>query len=140
MTVGRAGLLVLGATVALGGCSDNNNVFDPARVGTDVVIKVIGTVVSAADQSPIADASVWIDTEAGQGGEPRATDRSDAAGRFAMVFNESDCSVATERAFRVFARKKGFRDGELTRDGNGGVPVLRCITREQTLVFQLPSQ
>jgi len=140
MQVGRAGLLVLGATVALGGCSDSNNVFDPARVGADVVIKVIGTVASAADQTPIADASVWIDTEAGQGGEPRATDRSDAEGRFAMVFTESNCSVATERSFRVFARKKGFQDGELTRAGNGGVPVLQCITREQTIVLRLPSQ
>jgi len=117
-----------------------------------VVIKVIGTVVSEADQSPVVDASVWIDVETDQGGEPRAMDRSDAEGRFSMVFTEPDCSFATERAFRVFARKKGFHDGELTRDGNGGVAVLQCgdgnggvavlqcVSREQTIVFQLTSQ
>jgi len=114
--------------------------FDPPRVGDDVVIKVIGTVVSEADQSPVVDASVWIDVETDQGGEPRAMDRSDAEGRFSMVFTEPDCSFATERAFRVFARKKGFHDGELTRDGNGGVAVLQCVSREQTIVFQLTSQ
>ena len=140
MTGGRIRLLVLGVAIALGGCSDSNNTFDPPRVGDDVVIKVIGTVVSEADQSPVVDASVWIDVETNQGGEPRATDRSDAEGRFSMVFTEPDCSFATERGFRVFARKKGFHDGELTRDGNGGVPVLQCVSREQTIVFQLTSQ
>ncbi len=140
MTGGRIRLLVLGVAIALGGCSDSNSTFDPPRVGDDVVIKVIGTVVSEADQSPVVDASVWIDVETDQGGEPRAMDRSDAEGRFSMVFTEPDCSFATERAFRVFARKKGFHDGELTRDGNGGLAVLQCVSREQTIVFQLTSQ
>ena len=36
--------------------------------------------------------------------------------------------------------KKGFRDGELTRDGNGGLPVLKCVTREQVIGFQLSTQ
>ena len=54
-----------------------------------------------------------------------------------MAFTEADCSLATELAYRVFARKKGFRDGELNRDANGGLPVLKCVTREQTIGFQL---
>lgn len=134
-TILAAGLLLVGASLA--GCSDQGGAFDPPAVGDDVVIKIIGTVVEEATQAPIADASVWVDVSTEEGADPRATARTDATGRFSMVFTESNCSVATERAYRLFARKKGFADGELTREGNGGVPVLLCVTREQTVGFQL---
>lgn len=132
-------LLAMAAVTALG-CGNEGSTFDPGTVGDDVVIKVIGIVVADADQTPLADVSVWVDIETDEGSDPRATARSNAEGRFTMVFTEPDCSLATELAYRVFARKKGFRDGELTRDGNGGLPVLKCVTREQTVGFQLTTQ
>lgn len=136
MSAARMRLAVLAALVAAG-CGNEGGTFDPARVGEDVVIKIIGTVVAEADQMPLADVSVWVDIDTDEGGEPRATARSNAEGRFSMAFTEADCSLATELAYRVFARKKGFRDGELNRDANGGLPVLKCVTREQTIGFQL---
>jgi len=140
MSVARSRFWIVVATVALAACSDSNGPFDPSAIGDDVVIKVIGTVVAAADQAPLADVSVWVDLNTDQGADPRATTRSDAAGHFSMVFTEKNCSLATELAYRVFARKKGYADGELTPDGNGGLPVLKCVTREQTVGFQLSTQ
>ncbi|MBT8461501.1 MAG: hypothetical protein KJO44_03185 [Gemmatimonadetes bacterium] len=134
---GRIRLFVVTAALMAYGCGNEGSTFDPGAVGDDVVMKIIGVVVAEADQTPLADVTVWVDIGTEEGAEPRATARSNAEGRFSMVFTEPDCSVATEMAYRVFARKKGFRDGELTRDGNGGVPVLRCVAREQTIGFQL---
>jgi hypothetical protein len=131
---------MLAAAVAVLGCGNEGGGFDPGTVGDDVIIKIIGVVVADADQAPLADVSVWVDVATEEGSEPRATARSNAEGRFTMVFTEPDCSLATEMAYRVFARKKGFRDGELNRDGNGGLPVLKCVTREQTVGFQLATQ
>lgn len=136
---GTGSLWVAVAAAAVLGCGNESGTYEPVSVGGDVVIKVIGVVVSEADQTPLADVSVWVDIGTEEGGETRATDRSNAEGRFTMVFTESDCSLATEMAYRVFARKKGFSDGELTRDGNGGLPVLKCVTRDQVIGFQLES-
>ena len=108
-----------------------------SQLQQDVRITIVGTVVASPGLSPVADASVWVDLETSHGGETRAAARTDPSGRYAMQFVESDCSLATERAFRVFARKKGFADAELTDDGNGGQPVLRCTTREQVVDLQL---
>jgi hypothetical protein len=137
MRRGTGSLWIAAAAAAVLGCGNESGTFEPVGVGGDVVIKVVGVVVSEADQTPLDDVSVWVDIGTEEGGEPRATDRSNAEGRFTMVFTESDCSLATEMAYRVFARKKGFSDGELTRDGNGGLPVLKCVTREQVIGFQL---
>lgn len=139
MRRGRSSLWIVAAATAVLGCGNESSTYDPVSVGGEVVIKVIGVVVSDVDQTPLADVSVWVDIGTEQGSEPRATARSNAEGRFTMVFTESDCSLATEMAYRVFARKKGFRDGEMTRDGNGGLPVLKCVTREQVIGFQLES-
>ncbi len=136
----RARLWVTVAALVAFGCGNEGGTFDPGTVGDDVIIKVIGVVVADVDQAPLADVSVWVDVGTEEGGDPRATARSNAEGRFTMVFTEADCSLATEMAYRVFARKKGFRDGELTRDGNGGLPVLKCVTREQVIGFQLSTQ
>jgi hypothetical protein len=138
--VGSARLWFLAATAIVLGCSNETGTFDPGAVGDDVIIKVNGVVVAAADQTPLAEVSVWVDVEGEEGSAPRATDRSNENGQFSMVFTERDCSLATEMAFRVFARKKGFSDGQMTRDGNGGLPVLKCVTREQTVGFQLEAQ
>ena len=132
------GLLLGAALVA--GCSDDGDPFEPGPVGDDVVIKVSGTVVSSSDLSPLADVNIWVDVETALGNDPRATDKTNAEGRFSMVFTEEDCSLATELAFRLFARKKGYGDAELTADGNGGLPVLKCVSREQEIAFQLSSQ
>ena len=140
MRPGRVRVWMLAAAVAALGCGNEGGGFDPGTVGDDVIIKIIGVVVADADQAPLADVSVWVDVDTEEGSEPRASARSNAEGRFTMVFTEPDCSLATEMAYRVFARKKGFRDGELNRDGNGGLPVLRCVTREQTVGFQLTTQ
>ncbi len=140
MRPGRVRVWMLAAAVAALGCGNEGSGFDPGTVGDDVIIKIIGVVVADADQAPLADVSVWVDVDTEEGSEPRASARSNAEGRFTMVFTEPDCSLATEMAYRVFARKKGFRDGELNRDGNGGLPVLRCVTREQTVGFQLTTQ
>lgn len=140
MQRGRLHVWIVAAAVAVLGCGNEGSTFDPGAVGDDVVIKIIGVVVADADQAPIADVSIWVDIGTAEGAEPRATARSNAEGRFSLVFTEPDCSLATELAYRVFARKKGFRDGELTRDGNGGLPVLKCVTREQTIGFQLSRQ
>jgi hypothetical protein len=121
-------------------CGGDDRTLDPGAVGDDVVIKVTGTVVAASDLSALGDVSVWVDVETAEGSDPRATAHSNAEGRFSMVFTERDCSLATELAFRAFARKKGFRDGALTSGGNGGLPVLKCVTREQEIVFQLATQ
>ena len=139
MRQGRGSLWVVAAAAAVFGCGNETRTFEPVSVGGNVVIKVIGVVVSETDQTPLADVSVWVDIGLEEGSEARAATRSNAEGRFTMVFTESDCSLATEMAFRVFARKKGFSDGELTRDGNGGLPVLKCVTREQVIGFQLSS-
>lgn len=128
------------AAVSSAACGNEGSTFDPGAVGDDVVIKINGVVVADADQSPLADVSIWVDIDTGEGSEPRATTRSNEEGRFSMVFTERDCSVATELAYRLFARKKGFRDAELNRDTNGGLPVLKCVTREQTVGFQLSTQ
>jgi hypothetical protein len=133
-------LLVLAAMLAWTACSESGGAFDPRAVGDDVVVKVIGTVVAESNQQPIEDASVWIDLETDEGSDPRATARTDATGRFSMVFTESNCSVAIERAFRAFARKEGYSDRELNRQANGGVPILLCVSREQTIGFQLSGQ
>jgi hypothetical protein len=133
-------LFVPAAMLAWTACSESGSTFDPPAFGDDVVLKVIGTVVAESNQQPIADASVWIDLETEEGSDPRATARTDAEGRFSMVFTESNCSVAVERAFRAFARKKGYSDGELNRQANGGVPILLCVAREQTIGFQLSGQ
>lgn len=135
---GVSGALVL--AVLLAGCGGDDEPFDPGATGDDVIIVVAGTVVSAADLSPLSDVSVWVDVETETGSDPRASARTDEGGRFSMSFAERDCSLATEMAFRVFARKKGYRDGELTASGNGGLPVLRCIGREQEIAFQLTTQ
>lgn len=140
MRPGRVRVWMLAAAVAALGCGNEGGGFDPGTVGDDVIIKIIGVVVADADQAPLADVSVWVDVDTEEGSEPRASARSNAEGRFTMVFTEPDCSLATEMAYRLFARKKGFRDGELNRDGNGGLPVLRCVTREQTVGFQLTTQ
>lgn len=141
MRAGSARFRIVAATLMVLGCSnDSGRTFDPGAVGDDVVIKIIGTVVAESDQTPIGDASIWVDIDTEGGGDARATTRSNEEGRFSMVFTERDCSVATELAYRVFARKKGFQDGELTRAGNGGLPVLKCVTREQTVGFQLSTQ
>ncbi len=140
MQRGRLRVWIVAAAVAALGCGNEGGTFDPGTVGDDVVIKIIGVVVADADQAPLADVSIWVDIGTAAGAEPRATARSNAEGRFSLVFTEPDCSLATELAYRVFARKKGFRDGELTRDGNGGLPVLKCVTREQTIGFQLARQ
>lgn len=140
MTKGRQWAAAAVACLVIAGCSDDGNTFEPSGVGGDVVIKINGIVVAEADQSPLEDVSVWVDVETEAGSEARATDRSNAEGRFSMVFTERDCSLATEMAYRVFARKKGFSDGELTRATNGGLPVLKCVTREQTVGFQLAAQ
>jgi len=121
-------------------CGGDDRTLDPGAVGDDVVMKVAGTVVAASDLSPLEDVSVWVDVETAEGSEPRATARTDADGHFSMVFTEKDCSLATELAFRAFARKKGFRDGELTSASYGGLPVLKCVTREQEIAFQLTTQ
>jgi len=139
MRRGRGSLWIAAAAAAVLGCGNESGTYEPVSVGGNVVIKVVGVVVSEADQTPLADVSVWVDIGTEEGSEPRATDRSNAEGRFTMVFTESDCSLATEMAYRVFARKKGFSDGELTREGNGGLPVLKCVTREQVIGFQLES-
>jgi hypothetical protein len=140
MGTGRALLFVFAVSLTAPACSNDGGTFDPGAVGDDVVIKINGIVLAELDQSPIADASVWVDVDTSEGGDPRATTRSNEEGRFSMVFTERDCSLATEFAFRVFARKKGYQDGEFTREGNGGVPVLKCVTREQTIGFQLSAQ
>ena len=132
------GLLLGAAFVA--GCSNDDDPFNPGPVGDDVVIKVTGTVVSSSDLSPVADVNVWVDVETARGRDPRATDRTNGEGRFSMVFTEEDCSLATELAFRMFARKKGYGDAELTADGNGGLPVLKCVSREQEVAFQITPQ
>ena len=119
------------------GCGGDEGTFDPGIVGENVRITVIGTVVSGASLAPVPDASVWIDLETPGGAEARGSARTGEDGRYALQFFESDCSIATERAFRVFARKKGFADAELTDDGNGGQPVLRCTTREQVIDLHL---
>lgn len=140
MRPGRVRVWMVAAAVAALGCGNEGGGLDPGAIGDDVIIKIIGVVVSDADLEPLPDVSVWVDVDTEEGGEPRATARSNAEGRFTMVFTEPDCSLATEMAYRVFARKKGFRDGELNRDGNGGLPVLKCVTREQTVGFQLAAQ
>lgn len=140
MRPGRVRVWMVAAVVAALGCGNEGGGFDPGTVGDDVIMKISGVVVADADQAPLADVSVWVDVDTEEGGEPRATARSNAEGRFTMVFTERDCSLATEMAYRVFARKEGFRDGELNRDGNGGLPVLKCVTREQTVGFQLAAQ
>lgn len=132
------GLLV--TAVLLTACSGDDDPFEPGQVGDDVVIKVSGTVVASSDLSPLADVSVWVDVGTTTGSDPRASDRTNEEGRFSMVFTEESCSLATELAFRVFARKKGYGDGELTADGNGGLPVLKCVSREQEIAFQLNAQ
>ena len=118
------------------GCGGDRT-FDPGAVGDDVRITVLGTVTSGASLAPVDGASVWVDLGTAEGAEARASARTDTVGRFSLQVLESDCSVATERAFRVFARKKGFTDAELTADANGGQPVLRCISREQVVDLQL---
>ena len=118
------------------GCSDDGT-FNPQQVGDDVRITVVGSVVTVADLAPVADASVWIDLGTPQGGEARASARTDESGRFTMQFIELDCRLATELAFRVFARKKGFTDAERTAAGNGGQPVIRCTSQEQVIDLHL---
>lgn len=140
MQPGRLRAWIVAAAVAALGCSNQGGTFDPRTVGDDVIIKINGVVVADTDLEPLADVSVWVDVDTEEGGEPRATARSNAEGRFTMVFTEPYCSLATEMAYRLFARKTGFRDGELNRDGNGGLPVLKCVTREQTVGFQLAAQ
>jgi hypothetical protein len=133
-SLAAAALGALGA-LAVAGCGDDAT-FDPAP-SEDVTITVVGEVVSSAGQVPVSDASVWVDVETPEGADTRGSTRSDEAGRFALQFRQPDCGLATERAFRVFARKKGFSDAALTDDGNGGQPVLRCTSREQVVNLEL---
>lgn len=131
----RAAALGAIGALAVAGCGDDATL-DPGPT-EDVTITVVGGVVSSDDQAPVADASVWVDLETPEGADTRASTRSDESGRFALQFLQPECNLATERAFRVFARKKGFSDASLTDDGNGGEPVLRCTSREQVVNLEL---
>ena len=86
MRRGSGSLWIAAAAAAVLGCGNESGTYEPVSVGGNVVIKVVGVVVSDADQTPL-----------------------------------------------------GFSDGELTREGNGGLPVLKCVTREQVIGFQLES-